>query len=139
MKRVLSISLVLLMLAAMFNFTVATHFCSGKAAASKISLTGKLASCGMEDSDVNLPLSGTIFTTHCCDNIVTYCGTDNNYAPSFTFLPDSYQYSFQVFSIPAGYPVYTPAILRSHYTDEGPPWALMSTNVDLSDICSFRI
>ena len=127
------------MLSAMFHITVATHLCGGEVAASLISVTGKLASCGMEGSEKESPLSGTYFTRHCCDDIVTSCGIDNNYTPSFSFLSESYQYNFQVFSIPAGYPVYNQAVLESQCTDASPPGVLMSTNVDLSDICVFRI
>ena len=139
MKKVISISLVFLMLTAMLHLTVAIHFCGGKEAASTVSLSGKLATCGMECSEEGLPLPGTNFTKHCCDDIVTFCGIDSNYTPSFSFLPESYQYNFQVFSIPTGSPVYSIAVLKSLCTNVSPPEALMSTSVDLSDICIFRI
>jgi hypothetical protein len=139
MKKGVSIALVILLLAAMFNFSVAVHFCGGKVAASKVSLTGKLASCGMEGSEKRLPLSGTTFTTFCCDDNVTYCGTSNNYTPPFTFLQDPYQNTLQFLSIQTGLPVYPTTLLKSLYADASPPWELMSTDVDLSDICIFRI
>jgi hypothetical protein len=138
-KKVFSIFLSLLILAAMLHLTVATHYCDGNVAVSTVSLTGKLATCGMECSEKGLPLSGTNFTKHCCDDIVTFCGIDSNYTPSFSFLPESYQYNFQVFSIPTGSPVYYIAVLKSLYTNVSPPEALRSTSVDLSDICIFRI
>ena len=139
MKNGISILLVVLMLAAMLHLSVATHYCSGKVAASTISLSGKLATCGMECSEEGLPLSGTNFTKHCCDDIVTFCGIDSNYTPSFSFLPESYQNNFQVFSKPTGSPGFSIAVLKSLYTNVSPPEALMSTSVDLSDICIFRI
>jgi hypothetical protein len=139
MKKGISISLVFLMLAAMFHFSVATHYCNGKVAASTVSLSGKLATCGMECSEKGLPLSGTNFTKHCCNDIVTFCGIDSNYTPSFSFVPEYYQYNFQHFSIPIGSPVYSMAVLKSLYTNVSPPGVLMSTSVDLSDICIFRI
>ena len=139
MKKVFSISLVLLMIAAMLHFSVAIHYCGGKDVASKVSLTGELANCGMEDSENELPLPGTNFANHCCDDVVTFCGIDSNYTPSFSVVPDSYQYNFQVFSIPTGSSVYSIAVLKSLYTNVSPPGALMSTSVDLSDICVFRI
>ncbi len=139
LKKGISILLVVLMLAAMFHFTVATHYCSGKVAASTVSLSGKLATCGMECSEKGLPPPGANFTKHCCDDIVTFCRIDSNYTPSFSFLPESYQYNFQVFSILKGSPVYCIAVLKSLYTNVSPPEALMSTSVDLSDICIFRI
>ena len=140
MKKGISISLVFLMVTAMLHLTVAIHFCGGKEAASTVSLSGKLATCGMaECSEKELPLSGTNLTKHCCDDVVTFCGIDGYYTPSFSFVPESYQYNFQVFSIPTGSPVYSIAVLKSLYINVSPPWTLMSTSVDLSDICIFRI
>lgn len=139
MKKAVSISLVLVMIAAMLHLSVATHYCGGKEVASKISLTGKLADCGMESSEKNLPLSGINFANHCCDDIVTFCGINNNFAPSFSFLPESYQYNFQVLALPVGLSVNSTKDLIPLYTNVSPPGALMSTSVDLSDICVFRI
>jgi hypothetical protein len=137
-KKLLSIGFLLLILTAMFNISVATHFCGGKVVASTVSLTGKLASCGMESSEKSTPVSGTSFNSHCCDDFVTYYGTDYNYTLSLSFLPDSYPHNFQLFSIHSSYQVHTPAVFRL-YSDTSPPWALMSTKVDLSAICSYRI
>lgn len=139
MKKGVSIVLVLLILTAMFHVTVATHFCGGEVAGLKISLSGKLASCGMESPGKEPLLPGTNFTNHCCDDIVNSCYTDSNYTPSFSYITDSYQYNLQVFSIPTSYPVYNQAVLKSQSTDASPPGVLISTNVDLSDICVFRI
>jgi hypothetical protein len=139
-KKVFSISLSLLMMAAMFHFIVAVHYCGGKVASSTVSLSGKLATCGMaECSEKEFPLSGTNFTKHCCDDIVTFCGIDSNYIPSFSFVAESYQYNFQVFRIPTGSPDFSLAVVKSLYTNISPSEALMSTSVDLSDICTFRI
>ena len=139
MKKSLSVSLVLLMLAAMLHISVATHYCCGKIAASKVSITGKLADCGMEGSKKELPLSGTYFTKHCCDDAVTFCGTDSNYLPSFSFIPETGQYNFQVFAIPVRFSYNSCIVLNSLYTSVSPPDELMSTSVDLSGICVFRI
>ena len=139
MKKAFSISIVLLMLTAMLHLTFATHYCGGNVAASKVSFSDKLASCGMEGSEKDYPLPGTRLTTHCCDVVVVFCGIDSNYTPSFSVVPDSYQYNFQIFSIPSENPVYSIEVLKSLYTNVSPPGALMSTNVDLSGICVFRI
>jgi hypothetical protein len=139
MKKGTSILLAVLMLAAMFHFSIATHYCSGKVAASTVSVSGKLATCGMECSEQGLPPSGTNFTKHCCNDIVTFCGIDNNYTPSFSFVPEYYKYNFQHFSIPTGSPLYSMAVLKSLDANVSPPEFLRSNNVDLSDICIFRI
>jgi len=139
MKKVISMSLVFLMIAAMLHFSVAIHYCGGKIAASKVSLTGKLANCGMEASEKELPLPGINFSKHCCDDVITTCGTDNNYVPSFSFVPESYNYNFQVLAVPSGLSDNSYADLIPFYTNISPPGVLRSTNVDLADICAFRI
>lgn len=139
MKKGISISLVLLMIAAMLHFRVATHYCGGKIFAAKVSLTGKLANCGMEKTEKELPLHGMNFSKHCCDDVVISVMTDNNYSPSSSIVQNPFQYNFQILGISEGYPVQANAVLRSIYANASPPGAMMSTDVDLSDICVFRI
>jgi hypothetical protein len=128
-----------MMIAAMLHFSVATHYCGGKIAASKVSFTGKLANCGMEGSEKELPLPGMNFSKHCCDDVVISFVTDNNYTSSFPFVSESYQYQFQVLSIPLDYSINPFEASKSLYTTVIPPGVMMSTKVDLSDICVFRI
>jgi hypothetical protein len=139
MKKIVPILLSLVMLAAVMHFSVATHYCGGKIAETKVSLTGKLASCGMEDDDNDLPLTGTHYTTHCCDNILVFFGINSNYFPSFASVTESYQPLQQTFSIPADLTLLSLTSVNSIYTSVSPPDALVSTSVDLSDICVFRI
>lgn len=139
MKKVLSISLSLLMVVAMLHISIAMHYCEGKEVATTVSLSGKLASCGMTCSNEDVPLQGTNFTKHCCDDIVTICGISGNYSPSYSFIPESYQYNFQVLAISGVLPVKPQVDFFPVYTNVSPPGALMSTNVDLSSICVFRI
>ena len=139
MKKVFSISLSLLMVAAMLHISVAMHYCEGKEVATTVSLSGKLASCGMKCSEEEIPLQGTNFTKHCCDNTLTFCGISSNYSPTYSFVPESYQYNFQVLAIPVELSVKSQTDNNSLYTNVSPPGALMSTNVDLSNICVFRI
>jgi len=138
-KKVTSISLVLLTLAAMFHISVATHYCGGKIAASMVTLTGKLASCGMEGPEKGLPFPVESFSKHCCDDVITICETDSNYMPSFSFVPESYQNDFQILSALTVLSNNSFTGLDSFYTNVSPPGALMSTDVDLSGICVFRI
>lgn len=127
------------MLTAFLQFSVATHYCGGIAIGSIVSLTGKLADCSMETSEKGLPLSGTYFTNHCCDNVVIVCGVDNNYAPSYFYGSESFQYNFQVLAVPAALPANSFIGLKPLYPNVSPPDGLLSTDVDLSDICVFRI
>ena len=138
MKKGISISLAVLMIATMLHLSVATHYCGGKIAASKISLTGKLANCGMEGSQNELP-PGLFFSKQCCNDVVVSFSTDNNYVASFFNIPDAVQFNFQTFGLPSESTVSPTQVFNLQYSDLSPPGALMSTNVDLSYICVFRI
>lgn len=139
MKRGISIVLAFLMLAAMFHITVATHFCGGEVAASLISISDKLASCGMEGPGKELPLTGTYITRHCCEDVVTAYGTDSNYTPSSFLIKDTFQDNIQIFNMTPGTPVHNIALLKTVSNNESPPGVLQPTEVDLSYICIFRI
>ncbi len=139
MKKAGAIIFSLLMLTAMLHFSIASHYCQGHIADSKISLSGKHASCGMEDDENEQSLPGTHLSSDCCYDVVTYIGTDNEYTPSLSFLSYTYQFNFQVFNIPTRLPVISEISLKSLFTSAGPPDGLSSTRVDLSDICVFRI
>ena len=139
MKKVISISLSILFIAAMLHLSVATHYCSGKVAGSKISLSGKLASCGMEGEESNLPLTGLHFVSHCCDNVLVFCGINSTFFPTVTFVQDSFQHCFHIFSVPADLAFNSLSSLKSGYTNVSPPGASASSSVDLSDICILRI
>jgi hypothetical protein len=139
MKKVISVSLTLLMLTAVLHLSVATHYCGGKEAATKISLSGKLASCGMEDDAKDLPLTGSRIASHCCDNVLMIYGINGNFFPSFSYVPETYQHHFQVFSEPAGLNLHSLASVKSIYTSVSPPDESVFNSVDLSDICIFRI
>jgi hypothetical protein len=139
MKKVVAIFLVMLMMTAMIRVVVAEHYCHGSLAASKISLSGKTASCGMEDDVTAFPFSGIQIRNHCCEDIVHYYGIYTTYTPSFSFISDSFQNIIQLFAAPVGLQVNPYSFRKILYTCSGPPDELMSTRVDLSDICVFRI
>jgi len=139
-KKVFSISFLLLMLTTTLRLTVATHYCSGHIAALKVSLSGKLASCGMaECTENNSNITESHISKHCCNDVIKFCGTDSNYDPSFTVIPDFNQYNSDIFNIPAGLPLLPSASLKSLDINVRPPGILMSSSVDLTDICIFRI
>ena len=139
MKKAVSISLIFLMLTALLHLSVASHYCNGNNVASKISLSGKLATCGMEGHEQDSPQSGIRFTSHCCENLLTFFGTSNNYFPSFSFVTEIHQLHFQVLAISENLSHYSFALPILINTSVGPPGAPASNSVDLSAICVFRI
>jgi hypothetical protein len=139
MKKGFSIFLSMQMLVAVLHFSVATHYCGGIEVASKVSLTGKLAECGMENPVIEVPLSGTGLNRHCCDNFINYCGIYTNYVPSFSFIPETFRNITQIFVIPQNFSLNYCLNLIPLQTDTSPPGTFRPTDVDLSGICVFRI
>jgi hypothetical protein len=139
MKKGTSISLVILIIIGILHLSIANHYCGGKIAASKLSSSGHLANCGMEANDMTVSQSGISFTNRCCEDVVISYTTDSYYVPSFPIISDSYHYEFQIFSVPALSSFNSITNLNSLNTNVKPPRVLMSTHVDLSDICVFRI
>lgn len=139
MKKVIAISLTCLMLLVLLHFSVATHYCMGNAAASKISFSGQLATCGMESNEDGQPQSGTYYHTHCCDNLLVFCGINCNYFPSFTFVPESFNTDFRVFSVPLSLTTNAISFTEIINSPVNPPGFPAINSVDLSAICVYRI
>ena len=139
MKKGFSIVVVILMVATMSHITVATHFCGGRVAGSKISLSGKLASCGMEGMD-NRPLpSGTTVTNHCCEDVMTILLTDNNYRPSFSDIHVSGSLISKIFWITTAYTLYPETSFVSFPPKIRPPGQYLPVSAELPVLCVFRI
>jgi hypothetical protein len=139
MKKVISISLTCLMLLALLHFSVATHYCMGNIAASKISLSGQLATCGMENDENVEPQTGSYYHSLCCENVLVFCGINSNYFPSFTFVPESFNNDFQVLSMPVSLTFNSISSFKLINTTANPPGDAKVKNVDLSAICVYRI
>ncbi len=139
MKKILSILSAILVIAAMFHISVARHYCGGVVVATKISLTGKLASCGMETKNENCPFSGYFLKTRCCENNIIVYSIDNTftlsnfkYSAFKHFFSDSFTKAFSVILIDKFFSA-------SGYSVNDPPESLLTSDVVLSKICIFRI
>jgi hypothetical protein len=139
MKKAISISLICLILTALLHISVAVHYCGGEIAASKISLSGKLASCGMENINKEVPFSGPQISKHCCDNVLNSYGIYSLFFGSSFTVIESHQQLIQIFSIPADMTIPPNPIIKSICTNVNPPGLLTSNSVDLADICVLRI
>jgi hypothetical protein len=138
MKKLLSIPLMMLIAFSGFSLKYSAHFCQGAQVASEISLSGRIATCGMEKlSEVTSPVE--IIRKHCCDNVTTSYSTSWNYIPSVTQAPEkTVQPTFDL-------------SLLSNYSDIGntddlnqaqltkPPGSLYPNSVSLLSLCVFRI
>jgi hypothetical protein len=121
------------------QLTIATHFCGGEVAATKVSLSGKLASCGMERTKESSTFPGTHLTSHCCDDNVITIGILNNFTAPVLIQNEYNQNVLQIFYLPVSQSIHYTSDSNYLYTDTRPPGGFSASAVNLSDICDFRI
>jgi hypothetical protein len=138
MKRYLTIPLALLILVSGMHFTIATHFCGGKIAATRVSISGKEASCGMA-RDVKSETAAKLgFSSNCCRNEISVYSVDDNYTPSAFNIKEITQHILHVFHIPLNYSYSTfPSLIK--LTTVSPPDYFSANAVSMTGICVFRI
>jgi hypothetical protein len=85
MNKLLSIPLSVMILFSGLTVNIATHYCGGSPVATRVSLSGEFATCGMEKDISEKPLQESI-TNHCCDNVISAYSLNNNFVPSSCFL-----------------------------------------------------
>jgi len=139
MKNSFSILLMLVLILSGVHITVSTHFCGGKVADKEVSLSGELATCGMEGDETSCPLEGQNLKSHCCEDIVSVYGIDNNYTSSSSFVPVNFPSEFHSFTIPTLFLKNQYSGLIQEKISYNPPGVLQSTDVDRSRICIFLI
>jgi hypothetical protein len=139
MRKAFSILFILVIMLSGAHFTIAIHYCGGKVAATKISLSGKLASCGMESTTESCPLPGKNLATHCCEDIITTVGIVNNFTQPDFFQINITQNNIQPFYSPVSQSFSFVTNSDHICTNTGPPGRFPASAVNLHDICAFRI
>ena len=139
MKKFLSISFAFLILLSGMHFTIATHYCGGEIAASKVSFSGELASCGMEGAHDQCPSTGSHIGSNCCKDKVSVFAVDNNYTPSISEFKVFAQPVIPVFDIPVSFQIDNISALNLICTNLSPPGSFQVSDVSLPAICVFRI
>lgn len=140
MKRVFSILFALLMLLSGTQLTVSTHYCDGELAASKVSVWGGVASCGMEEETTNeCTRSGSHLRKHCCNNTISVYEVDHNNSPTFYKFNTIELPVLQVFTLPENISFYSLTSLFQNNANTSPPESLLASAVSLPKICVFRI
>ena len=137
-KIVLSISLSALIVFSGIRVSIATHYCGGTVAATKVSLNGELATCGMEHASDNNLLQD-IFTTRCCEDVKSDYSICNNYVPASYLIINHVQHVF-----PFLYAIYNNLISREIIVnaanlDVRPPGTIFQNMVSLPALCVFLI
>jgi hypothetical protein len=137
MKKAFSIVFALTLLLSGLHVTISTHFCEGKIASHKISLSGKSASCGMEKDEDNCPFSLPQLSGSCCTDHVIIAGTSNIFTKTYPIR----KYQNEVIQ---------PLTIRNNsqipsvsyqflYTGYNPPGIFGSNSVSLENICILLI
>ncbi len=139
MKKLFSISIAFIMLLSGLQLTISRHYCGGELADAKVSLTGHVASCGMETATDDCTQTGNHVKSSCCKNKVSVYEVDHNYSPSFTEFKAFAQSVLQVFVIPENITFHSLTSFSNLYTDVSPPGFLPANAVSLPKLCVFRI
>ena len=138
MKKALSIFGTFFILIAGMHLSFDVHHCHGSIASMKLSFTGALASCGMENGDSACPFHGTL-SSDCCHDNLSQLITDRNYMPAAAFVKEVKMQVLRIFEIPGIiFKTLVPAA-RIDYADTGPPGNPLISLVRLPSICIFRI
>ncbi|MGQ9620132.1 MAG: HYC_CC_PP family protein [Bacteroidales bacterium] len=82
MKKAVTILITLVFFTYGMHISIDRHFCGGKLAAVKVSLTGEKASCGMEHGDSPCGNNLTLKSKCCEDQVLTLSG-NSNYFPEY--------------------------------------------------------
>jgi hypothetical protein len=138
MKTVLSIPLIVLILFTGINVSFSVHYCSGSVFATKISLKGETATCGMENPSISTSFQD-IFKNKCCDDVTSALSICNNYVPSTHFISDPEHTPIQEYSIPADLSPDQYNIDISAPVNTRPPGSFDNYRFSQAILCIFRI
>jgi len=120
------------------HFTVATHYC-GNSAIQKLSVSGELATCGMEGTVDNCSSPVKLNGANCCKDRVAALVVDPNYSTSFAQLKRFSQHLLQVCQLPVDLLNKPQPALLLICTNASPPGNILVSAVSLPTICVFRI
>jgi hypothetical protein len=138
MKKFFTIPVVILLLLAGMRVTVATHYCGGKLAATKVSVTGNLASCGMAHDVKSKASSEITFSSNCCQDETSVYKVDETFSTSEFHFKEHAQNLFLEFYIPSGYTFHLNSSAFILY-NASPPGDHFANAVSIADICVYRI
>ncbi len=138
MRTLISIPLILLIIFSGISVKFATHYCSGYVAATKVSLTGELATCGMERLVINNSFQKT-YNKHCCENVVSAYSIYNKYIPSSYNVKDPLQQVICMIDIPVDYMCNQVTIHNTSCQNVRPPGTNYPNSVVRPALCIFQI
>jgi len=138
MRFVLSIPLLFLISFSGISVKFATHYCGGRVAATKISLSGELTTCGMESQEHNNSYQDA-FNNHCCEDVTSSYTLSSNYLPSYFNIEESVQKDISLFSVPEKFLSIQYNIFINSTRNIKPPGIIYHNNPDRPVLCIFLI
>jgi hypothetical protein len=139
MRRSAILLLTLIFLLSGMNVTVATHYCGGKVARVKFSLSGLTATCGMESDQSAAPSKECQIKTHCCYDEVMVYEVENLFSYSVSDFKVLAQKTLPYAGIPVNIFLPVPSYNQHNYADYSPPGYYTVNSVRVDEICCFRI
>lgn len=135
MRKICTISVVLLLTLAGMNFSIASHYCHGDLAATVISINGKTHPCCMDHQKTSS--THTTVSAECCKDDIRVYHVEENYTPSD--VASSSVPPVTGCSLPEALHV-SPMIFSSlNKTNDSPPGSYLVSEVSPAEICVFRI
>jgi hypothetical protein len=139
MKRIIAIPLLLLVLFTGINVKIASHYCGDNLSAVKVSLSGELASCGMEQQSGEKPHED-LFSRHCCDDVISSVSINTNYVPvSFSYIQVAGQELSHTYLIQDQLLISQPDLVSVLSGSRRPPGGFSPSDVEQQVICIFQI
>jgi hypothetical protein len=137
MKGIFTILIVVVMLASEMTVSIDRHYCDGELAGIKISVSGKLASCGMEKVHNEYP-DQPYMDNKCCDDQLTFYRISSKYLPEYFKL--SYTTDFKdITSVSECNSLFRDPCIDVYRAWELPPGDKFKSAPSLSEICVYRI
>jgi hypothetical protein len=125
------------LLASGMQVSLDRHYCCGTLADIKISVTGKMASCGMEQSESSCP-GRAIIDRKCCEDQVTFYSISSKYYPEYFRLTLTTS-ERDIFPLQMGnfisYNSFNPDLINCFY----PPGDNLKPRLTQPDLCVLRI
>jgi hypothetical protein len=139
MKKLAAIPLIILILFTGIHISIATHYCGGHFAGSRVSLSDKTADCGMGEDSENNSSPGTL-KRHCCENVLTSVTVCKNYFPeSGSSIPQYFPLTTEVHENLFNLNSDEFAGFSGHTIDKSPPGRYSPRSVEQQSICVYLI
>lgn len=138
MRLLLSIPLILLLLFSGVKVKFAAHYCGGHVVATKVTLNGELATCGME-MPTDVKTTENSITNHCCDDVTSEYSINNNYFPSTFSVEKSFPQVINLFIADLDCYDDQESIISTTTKNNRPPGTKNLDSFDQPVLCIFRI